>query len=237
MPLFKNPPAPVPAEVAQFRSEFKARRGPAWLRGWPHFTLITLLGLSTTALCAWLIQAPAWWEWAAIPIGFTLANLVEYLAHRYPMHHPMKPLWIMYEKHTLEHHRFFTEAAMEAESSGDFDMVLFSLPALIFFLVGTGLPIAVAFFAFVSWNAGWIFVALAIDYYVFYEYCHLAYHLPEESWVGRIPGMAALRRHHTDHHDRNLMERWNFNITFPIFDGVFGTSWRRAEAKEGHGPL
>ena len=38
--------------------------------------------------------------------------------------------------------------------------------------------------------------------------------------------MQTLRRHHTRHHDLALMGRWNFNITFPIADWLFGTYYR-----------
>src|ERR1700685_1276039 len=117
------------------------------------------------------------------------------------MHHPLRPLAIMYEMHTLLHHRHFTEVSMEAESTTGFDMVLFSLPSLAFFMLGVAAPVSVLFFTLVSWNAGWIFVGLALDYYVLYEYFHLAYHLPAESWVGRLPGMPELRRHHANHHN------------------------------------
>lgn len=229
--LWSIPVAAAPGDVQAFREEFRGSRASVFT-GWPHFAAINFLALSATAAAARFVRRPAPWEWAAVPLGFLAANLVEWAAHRYPMHHPMKPLSIMYEKHTLEHHRYFTHDAMEAESPADFDMVLFSFPALVFFLVGTGLPIALAFFAFVSWNAGWLFVALAVDYYGLYEYCHLAYHLPEKSWVGRLPGMAALRRHHTRHHDRTLMAHWNFNVTFPICDAVFGTAWRPCEGRD-----
>ena len=222
------PIRPVPAEVDAFRADFRAGREDSWLWGWRHFAAINALGLGTTLLCAWLVRAPRWWEWASIPAGFLVANFVEWLAHRYPMHHPFRALAIMYEKHTLEHHRFFTAQAMEAESARDFDKVLFSPSSLALFLLGAGLPVSLLFFALVSWNAGWIFVALAVDYYVLYEYFHLAYHLPEGTWVGRLPGMAALRRHHTNHHDPRLMADWNFNITFPLFDRVFGTHWELA---------
>jgi len=32
-----------------------------------------------------------------------------------------------------------------------------------------------------------------------------------------------LRRHHAAHHDPRLMTRYNFNVTFPIADRLFGT--------------
>ena len=218
----------VPEAVAAYRVESRAQRRPSWLVGWRHFAVITALGLFATALSARMLRSPAWWEWASIPPAFLFANFIEWLAHRYPMHHPLKPLTVAYEMHTLRHHRFFTETSMDAETTTDFDMVLFSPGSLAAFMLGIAAPTAALFFAFVSWNAGWIFVALAVDYYVLYEYFHLAYHLPEESWVGRLPGMAGLRRHHTYHHDHRLMADWNFNVTFPIFDRLFGTHWERA---------
>ncbi len=235
-----SPPAPrtgiwgaslqsLPAAVAAYRDEHRAQRKPR-LVGWRHFSAITALGIFATALCAHMVRSPAWWEWASLAPAFLFANFIEWLAHRYPMHHPLKPLTVAYEMHTLVHHRLFTETSMDAETPEDFDMVLFSLSSLSFFMLGIAAPVAALFFTCVSWNAGWIFVALSLDYYVLYEYFHLAYHLPEESWVGRLPGMAGLRRHHTLHHDQNLMARWNFNVTFPIFDRLFGTHWERARS-------
>lgn len=225
MPLLEAVDAPP--DIAAFRAEFRARRTPSWLTGWRHFAAITLLGVAAPALSVAMLRDPKWWEWAALPAGFLIANFVEWLAHRYPMHHPTRGLREMYDRHTLDHHRFYSETAMEVESPEDFDSVLFSLPALAFFMLGLAAPIAAAFFALVSWNAGWLFIALAVDYYALYEYFHLAYHLPEDSWVGRLPGMARLRRHHTHHHDPRLMTDWNFNVTFPLFDRLFGTHFER----------
>ena len=133
----------------------------------------------------------------------------------------------------IEQPHFFTHAAMEAESDSDFDAIIFSPSSMAFFLLGIGLPIELFFFAFVSWNAGWISVALAVDYYALYEFLHLAYHLPEDSVLGRLPWMTRLRRHHLIHHDPELMPRWNFNVTFPIFDAVFGTRWRPSRNPDG----
>jgi len=218
----------VPADIEANRSAHRSERAPTRFGGWRHFAAIIALGILATSLSARMVRAPAWWEWASLAPAFLFANFVEWVAHRYPMHHPMKPLAVMYEMHALRHHRLFAESSMDAETPADFDMVLFTLPSLAFFMLGVALPVAALFFALVSWNAGWFFVALALDYYVLYECFHLAYHLPEESVVGRLPGMARLRRHHTYHHDRRLMAHWNFNVTFPIFDRLFGTHWERA---------
>jgi sterol desaturase/sphingolipid hydroxylase (fatty acid hydroxylase superfamily) len=36
--------------------------------------------------------------------------------------------------------------------------------------------------------------------------------------------LRALRRHHRAHHHPSSMTHWNFNITFPICDALFGTA-------------
>jgi hypothetical protein len=208
------------------RAEIRAAIPRPRVKGWAHFACIMAFGASAALLAAFMVEDLAWWEWLAVPGGFLVANLVEWFMHKNPMHHPTRGLGIMYQRHTLEHHRYFSNETMEVASPEDFDLVLFTLPSLAMFLLGTGLPIALLIFWLVSANAGWLFVALAVDYYALYEFFHLAYHLPGEHWIARLPGMPAMRRHHTFHHDESLMSRWNFNVTFPIFDAAFGTRWK-----------
>jgi hypothetical protein len=134
---------------------------------------------------------------------------------------------ILYERHTLQHHHFFTHEAMAYESSRDFKMVLFPPVMLFFFLGVVAAPAGALLFALVSPNAGWLYVLVAMSYFLTYEWLHFAYHLDERSRLGGSPLIRALRRHHQAHHDLALMGNWNFNITFPISDLVFGTYYRR----------
>jgi sterol desaturase/sphingolipid hydroxylase (fatty acid hydroxylase superfamily) len=60
-------------------------------------------------------------------------------------------------------------------------------------------------------------------YVVGYELSHLAYHLPERSFVYRLPFLRALREHHARHHHPELMQKSNFNVTIPFGDLLFGT--------------
>ncbi len=89
-------------------------------------------------------------------------------------------------------------------------------------------PVGALLFWFFSANAGWLYVTVAMSYFLTYEWLHFAYHLPEGTLVGRLPFVAALRRHHTRHHDLALMGKYNFNITFPICDWLYGTTYRAA---------
>jgi sterol desaturase/sphingolipid hydroxylase (fatty acid hydroxylase superfamily) len=39
-----------------------------------------------------------------------------------------------------------------------------------------------------------------------------------------IPGARAAREHHRLHHDKALMGRYNFNVVFPLWDWICGTT-------------
>jgi len=65
---------------------------------------------------------------------------------------------------------------------------------------------------------------------VIYEWLHLSYHLPPESWIGRRALIRILKRHHAIHHEPRLMQRWNFNVTLPLWDRVRGTYAKSREA-------
>jgi hypothetical protein len=217
------------ARVLAFREQYRAENvGPRY-RGWLHAAFTAFGSLAVVAFAASRLHAVRGVEWLVVPLGFLFANLAEYYGHKGPMHHPVRGLRLLYRRHTREHHRFFTNAAMHYESARDFKMVLFPPSMLLFFLGGIAAPIAAVLFWVASPNAGWLFVVVGVSYFLTYESLHFAYHLRPDSWVGRLPLMATLRRHHTRHHDPELMGRYNFNITFPICDWVLGTRWRESE--------
>jgi sterol desaturase/sphingolipid hydroxylase (fatty acid hydroxylase superfamily) len=41
-----------------------------------------------------------------------------------------------------------------------------------------------------------------------------------------------LKRHHQTHHNLALMNDYNFNITFPIWDGIMGTAYRQSRREK-----
>ncbi len=161
-----------------------------------------------------------------MPVVFIYANLVEYLGHRGPMHHPVRGLRLVYHRHTKQHHRFFTDRNMTFDSSRDFKAVLFPPVMILFFLGGFGLPMWVILYYFATANVAWLAVATGVAYYLNYEWLHFAYHCDPNSRIGRIPGVQLLRRLHLHHHDPRLMTRFNFNITYPVGDLFFRTLYR-----------
>jgi hypothetical protein len=214
--------AELPERVAAFRREYRAKIGPRY-SGPMHLAFTSVASLLAILFAASRVRSPTTAEWLMVPAGFLAANVAEYLGHKGPMHRPTPGLRALYKRHTLDHHHFFTREAMAFESTRDFKMVLFPLFVVLFFLGGIATPLSLAFYFAVSPNAGWLFAATGTAYFLTYEWLHFAYHMSEGSWVGRLPLLAKLRQHHAQHHDPALMGRYNFNITFPICDWIFGT--------------
>ncbi len=213
--------------VEAFRARYRAEQiGPRY-SGWAHFWFTTTVSL-TVIVCAtvWL-HKPTLLEWLTVPSAFLFANLGEYFGHRNPMHHPRPGLKLVYKRHTLEHHHFFTHEAMSYANARDFKMVLFPPVLIVFFFGLFALPIGALLYYVATPNIARLFVATVVGYYLTYEWLHFSYHLPPDSFVGRLWLVRVLRRHHTAHHDLALMGKHNFNITFPICDALFGTYYRR----------
>ncbi|MGB5257944.1 MAG: sterol desaturase family protein [Woeseiaceae bacterium] len=170
-------------------------------------------------------------EWLTIPLTFLYANLSEYLGHRGPMHHRTRFLAKVFERHSIEHHSFFTDKAATFDSSQDYKAVLFPPILLIFFIVGFAIPVGALLYWLISPNVCFLFVLTAVLYFLNYELLHFAYHADPASWISRLPFMSRLRQHHIAHHNRQLMTRYNFNITYPICDAIFRTRYRDADGR------
>jgi|HubBroStandDraft_6_1064221.scaffolds.fasta_scaffold469048_2 sterol desaturase/sphingolipid hydroxylase (fatty acid hydroxylase superfamily) len=222
--------------VEAFRAAYRRDEvGPRYT-GWGHFTLTTATSLAAVAFAASRVHDVRPVEWLAVPVTFFIANAGEYLGHRGPMHHPRRGLRLLYGRHTLQHHRFFTNESMPCDSSRDFKMVLFPPVMLAFFLGVVAPPIGLVLFLVAGANVAWLYVATVMAYFITYEWLHLAYHARDDSLVARLPLLSTLRRHHTLHHDPRLMHKHNFNITFPICDRLFGTNHAGEEEEESAPP-
>jgi hypothetical protein len=224
-----------PESVRAFRDAYRRENlGPLY-SGWLHFSFTSIASLFVIGFAVTYVHAVRPAEWIVVPLTFLFANFAEYKGHRGPMHHPTRGLRILFQRHTREHHHFFTHEAMTYASSRDFKMVLFPPVMLVFFLGVVATPVAALLFFLATPNVGWLYVAVAMSYFLSYEWLHFAYHLHPESLLGRLPFVARLRRHHTLHHDLALMGKYNFNITFPICDWVYGTAF--AQGSSARDPL
>lgn len=222
----------IPERVRDFREAYRAKHvGPRY-SGRAHFAFTSLGSLAVIGFSLSRLEGVRPLEWLTMPAVFLFGNLVEFLGHRGPMHHRRRGLGLLFQRHTEQHHRYFTHDALAYESMRDVKMVLFPPVLLLFFLGAIATPLAALCFVLVSPNVGWLFAASAVGYYLTYEWLHFCHHLSPQHPVARLPVMQRLRRHHQAHHDPSKMQRYNFNITFPLADWLFGTAWRPG-AKSG----
>lgn len=222
--------APSRDRTLAFRSDYREREVPRWYRGWPHFWITSVLSIAAIVACIALVRVPSWLQLATVPVTLVYANLAEYLGHRGPMHRRWALLGPIY-LHTTVHHRFFTHDVFGYDDPKDFHALLLPPLFLLFFFGCFAVPFGILLYLFVSPNVAYLAVASAVAYFLVYEWMHFCYHAPENSSIFRLEFLRRLRRHHLLHHDPRLMSRYNFNITWPMFDRLFGTTYRETPPK------
>lgn len=202
---------------------------PSWYRPWAHLAGTTGIGVIVLGLSLYqLSKGVLWTDLLVVPVVVFFANFYEWLVHREFLHKRRWPFEIIYDRHTPMHHMVYVEEDMALESTQEFRLILIPAAGVL------GIVIAAAPFAFVIahfWSnaAGWLFLLAASLFMVSYEVLHLCYHAPKESFIGRLALIRILRAHHARHHDPRLMQRYNFNVTVPLFDWIMGTMAPRKE--------
>lgn len=221
----------LPPSLREFRTEYRARViGPLY-NGFVHLAFVVFGSSAVIGVALSLVRDPTWLDWLCLPVTFVLANVVEYLGHRGPMHHWFRGMGLMFYRHTHEHHQFFTDEWMTCRNQKDFKIVLFPAVMLFFYLGVVAFPIGILLYLFHTRNTAYFYVAMATFYFMSYEVLHFCYHLDDDVWIAKLPVIRALRRHHRVHHRLNLMLKYNFNITWPISDFFFRTIYRERKAE------
>jgi hypothetical protein len=200
-------------------------RTPRWYNPWVHLAFPSLVGIGLILASAATLRHPTPLEWLTVPIVLLLANVDEWHIHRNVLHRRTWPLEVLFWRHTPEHHVIFVRDDMAMRSRREFRLVLIPAYGIVAIFV-TLLPITATLAWLVSTNVAALWVACTMGYVVAYEWLHLAYHLPADGPIGRSRAIALLRRHHAVHHTPELMQRWNFNVTIPVADWLFGTTHR-----------
>ena len=209
---------------ASFRREYRSRIA-GWYNGYFHVAVIYLMGGAALFYYIRHIEAVAWWEWLTVPIAFLLCNIFEWVVHRHVMHRPIDNpgLRAVYNRHTLNHHQFFTDQEVRFRDHRDWRVTVFPPFALVTFTV-MSIPPALVLGLLISANVGWLLIATTTSMYLIYEFMHFCCHVDENWFVRNCPFVNTIRRHHLSHHNTRLMMERNMNLTFPIADWMFGTS-------------
>jgi len=206
-----------------FREKYVAEISP-WYNGLVHIGVMYGAGIAAIWWCASQMQG-ATWEWLfVIPVAIA-GNFGEWAMHKYLMHRlrDVYALRAIYDRHTRNHHQYFTDNDSTIHTVKEFRIVFFPWRVLAVLAVGGG-AIAWLVAQLVNANAGYVVFITMIGHYMVYETLHFFCHVPDNWFVRNMPFVNTIRRHHIAHHNMGIMMHVNMNLTFPIADWALGTS-------------
>lgn len=206
-----------------FRENYRANISP-YYNGLVHIGVMYAVGICAIVWCAQRLQAPTW-EWGVMPVVFIAGNFIEWGMHRYVMHRRVDVFAIraIYERHTRQHHQYFTDNEPTINTIREFRIVFFPWRVLTVFAV-SGIIFGGIATLLINANAGYILFITMVGQYLVYETFHFCCHVPENSFVRHMPFINTIRRHHTAHHNQGIMMKYNMNLTFPIADWFMDSS-------------
>lgn len=228
---------PTDSVVASFRARYRAGIAAGY-SGPRHALWVASVGGLAMLWSALQLQAVQPLEWLVLLAALLVGNVGEYAIHRRLGHHKWAPAKLFYQRHTGDHHSFFTDRQMLWDTSRDWRVVLFPGWLILVVLAVVAAPGAWALASVASHNAAWLWVLGVTATYLLYEMLHFSYHLPREHWLHRhVPGLWRLRHLHVLHHQRQHMTEINFNLTFPLTDWLMGTlHWQPERQDDAAGP-
>src|SRR6478609_3197283 len=139
----------------KFREEYKADISPLY-NGLLHIGVMYAVGIAAVWYCLSQLQG-ARWEWLLVIPVFLAGNLVEWAMHRFVMHRRIDvyALRAIYERHTRQHHQYFTDNEATIDSTREFRIVFFPWRVLATLGVG-GLTLGYFASILIDINAGYI---------------------------------------------------------------------------------
>ena len=175
-----------------FRQEYRARID-GWYNGFIHIGVIYVIGLTAMWIYIQHLENVQWWEWLAIPVVGVGCNIFEWYLHRYVMHRPRqwKGFRAIYDRHTLNHHRFFTDQEMRFRDQIDWRVTVFPPYALVVFIL-ISIPGAILLGYVGTSNIGWLFICTTTMTYLIYEFMHFCCHIDENRFVRYCPFLSLI---------------------------------------------
>ncbi|MET0509360.1 MAG: fatty acid hydroxylase family protein [Burkholderiaceae bacterium] len=207
----------------RFRATYISEISP-WYNGLVHVTVMYAVATGAIAWCLSRMNEPTW-EWLiAVPV-FIAGNFAEWAMHKYVMHRRIDvfALRAIYERHTRQHHQYFTDNEPTIDTVREFRIVFFPWRVLLVLGVGGSILGYLTSLA-INANAGYVVFITMIGQYMVYETFHFCCHVKDNAFVRNMPFVNTIRRHHTAHHNQGIMMHYNMNLTFPIADWFMGTS-------------
>ena len=207
----------------RFREQYRAAIS-RWYSGLVHIGVMYGAGIAGIWYCVSQLQN-ARWEWLLLIPVLIGGNFVEWGMHKFVMHRLIDvfALRAIYDRHTRQHHQYFTDNDATIDSIREFRIVFFPWRVLIVLAV-FGLLFGWIASVLINPNAGYIVFIGMMGHYMVYETFHFCCHVRDNWFVRNFPLINTIRRHHTAHHNMGIMMHVNMNLTFPIADWFLNTS-------------
>lgn len=207
----------------KFRAKYISEVSPLY-NGLLHVLVTYGAGIAAIAWAVSQMQDSRW-EWLVLIPVFLAGNFFEWGMHKYVMHR-LIDVWAIraiYDRHTRQHHQYFTDHEPTISTTKEFRIVFFPWRLLV---VLATMGAVLGYVMSVVWNAnaGYVVFITMVGQYLVYETFHFFCHVPESSFVAKMPFINTIRRHHRAHHNMGIMMHFNMNLTFPIADWAMGTS-------------
>jgi hypothetical protein len=207
----------------KFRELYVAGISPFY-NGIFHIGVMYGVGSLVIFYCLTQLDNPSWAWLTIIPVAIA-GNFVEWAMHKYVMHRLVDvfALRAIYDRHTRQHHQYFTDTDYTIKTIKEHRIVFFPLRVLI--VLGVfGLLISYCAAKAINANVGYIVYMTMVSHYLIYETFHYCCHIQENWFVRNVPLVNTIRRHHAAHHNLGIMMHKNMNLTFPLADWIMGTS-------------
>ena len=207
----------------KFREQYRAAIS-RYYSGLVHIGVMYAAGIAGVWYCLSRLQG-AGWEWLLLIPVLIGGNFVEWGMHKFVMHRLIDvfALRAIYDRHTRQHHQYFTDNDATIDTVREFRIVFFPWRVLIVLAVFGALFGWIAS-VLINPNAGYIVFIGMIGHYMVYETFHFCCHVRDNAFVRNMPVINTIRRHHTAHHNMGIMMHVNMNLTFPIADWFLNTS-------------
>ena len=126
-----------------FREQYVEQISP-WYSGLLHVGVMYAAGIAAIAWCVSRMQG-ATWEWLLIVPVAIAGNFVEWAMHKYVMHRLVDvfALRAIYDRHTRQHHQYFTDDDPTIHTVKEFRIVFFPWRVLMV-LARDGRPLRLA---------------------------------------------------------------------------------------------
>ncbi|MEA9600456.1 fatty acid hydroxylase family protein [Polynucleobacter sp. AP-Sanab-80-C2] len=207
----------------KFREKYFNEISPFY-NGLVHIGVMYTVGISLIYYCVSNLHDVTW-EWMVILPVAIAGNFVEWAMHKYVMHRLIDvfALRAIYDRHTRQHHQYFTDTDYTIDTVKEFRIVFFPWRVL------TVLGVFGTFLGYVASqifnpNVGYFVFMTMVGHYLIYETFHYCCHIKENWFVRNMPFINTIRRHHAAHHNLGIMMHKNMNLSFPLADWVMGTS-------------